>query len=63
LLRTGLEQFAIVYMAHCQYSPGYETLLQDRRDRIIQALTTETETPRAIAKRFCVSGSFVETLW
>jgi transposase len=36
---------------------------QDLRDRIIQALEAGTETQRAIAKRFCVSGSFVEKLW
>ena len=36
---------------------------QDLRDRIIQALEAETETQRAIAERFCVSGSFVEKLW
>jgi transposase len=58
-----LERFAIAYMAHYQYSPGYATLPQDLRDRIITALETGTETQRAIAKRFCVSGSFVEQLW
>ena len=36
---------------------------QDLRDRIIQALEAGTETQRAIAERFCVSGSFVEKLW
>src|SRR5919202_392161 len=36
---------------------------QDLRDRIIQALAAGTETQRAIAERFCVSGSFVEKLW
>jgi len=36
---------------------------QDLRDRIIQALAAGTETQRVIAKRFCVSGSFVEKLW
>jgi transposase len=36
---------------------------QDLRDRIIQALDTGTATQRAIAERFCVSGSFVEKLW
>jgi transposase len=36
---------------------------QDLRDRIIQALEAGTETQRAIAQRFCVSGSFVEKLW
>jgi transposase len=35
---------------------------QDLRDRIIQALEAGTETQRAIAERFCVSGSFVEKL-
>ena len=36
---------------------------QDLRDRIIQALAARTETQRAIAKRFWVSGSFVEKHW
>jgi transposase len=36
---------------------------QDLRDRIITALEAGTETQRAIAERFCVSGSFVEKLW
>jgi transposase len=36
---------------------------QDLRDRIIQALEAGTATQRAIAARFCVSGSFVEKLW
>lgn len=36
---------------------------QDLRDRIIQALEAGTVTQRAIAERFCVSGSFVEKLW
>jgi transposase len=36
---------------------------QDLRDRIIQALEAGTLTQRAIAERFCVSGSFVEKLW
>jgi len=36
---------------------------QDLRDRIIQALEAGTETQRAIAERFCVSGSFVEKRW
>ena len=36
---------------------------QDLRDRLIQALEAGTETQRAIAERFCVSGSFVEKLW
>ena len=36
---------------------------QDLRDWIIQALAAGTETQRAIAARFCVSGSFVEKLW
>jgi transposase len=36
---------------------------QDLRDRIIQSLEAATETQRAIAERFCVSGSFVEKLW
>jgi len=36
---------------------------QDLRDRIIQALEAGTATQRAIAERFCVSGSFVEKLW
>src|SRR5262245_26506071 len=36
---------------------------QDLRDRILQALEARTETQRAIAERFGVSGSFVEQLW
>jgi len=36
---------------------------QDLRERIIQALEAGTETQRAIAERFCGSGSFGETRW
>jgi len=36
---------------------------QDLRDRIIQALEAGSETQRAIATGFCVSGVFVEKLW
>lgn len=36
---------------------------QDLRNRILQALEAGTATQRAIAERFCVSGSFVEKLW
>lgn len=35
---------------------------QDLRDHILQALEAGTATQRAIAARFCVSGSFVEKL-
>lgn len=42
---------------------GMKPYSQDLRDRIIQALEAGTATQRAIAERFCVSGSFVEKLW
>ena len=43
--------------------PSMKPYSQDLRDRIIQAREAGTGTPRAIAERLCVSGSFVETLW
>jgi transposase len=42
---------------------GMKPYSQDLRDRIITALAAGAETQRAIAERFCVSGSFVEKLW
>jgi transposase len=42
---------------------GMKPYSQDLRDRIIQALEAGTVTQRAVAARFCVSGSFVEKLW
>jgi transposase len=42
---------------------GMQPYSQDLRDRIITALAAGTATQRAIAERFCVSGSFVEKLW
>jgi transposase len=43
--------------------PSMKPYSPDLRDRIIQALEARTETQRAIAERFCGSGSFVEKLW
>ena len=42
---------------------GMKSYSQDLRNRIITAPEAGTETQRAIAERFCVSGSFVEKLW